>query len=46
MESPPLLKKLGGLKLTDGHPLFQLRGGFDERGREYEQGEIGIEKCI
>lgn len=46
MESPPVLKNFGGRKLTDGHPLFQLRGGFDERGREYEQGEIGIEKRI
>lgn len=46
MEPPPVLKNLGGRKLTDGHPLFQLRGGLDERGREYEQGEICIEKCI
>lgn len=46
MESPPVLKNLGGRKLTDGHTLFQPRGGIDERGCEHEQGEIGIKKRV
>ena len=46
MESPPVLKNFGGRKLTDGRTFFQLRGDLDERGREHEQGESSIKKCI